>query len=81
VAWEITKYQHQDSGIAKTHFICPPLNNCSMADERDPYYFNTFLDSLTMNNTTLQLTTYLEVARGNTKYNHQDGGIPTQELG
>jgi hypothetical protein len=46
-----------------------------MVNERDPSYFNTFSDSLNINSTTLKLTTYLEMARGNTKYNHQDGGI------
>jgi hypothetical protein len=44
-------------------------------------FFITFPDSLPMNYTTLKLTTYLEVARGNTKYNHQDGGITNIGIG
>jgi hypothetical protein len=52
-----------------------------MADERDPSYFNTFPDSLPINYTTLQLATYLEVARESTTYNHQDGGIPNKGTG
>jgi hypothetical protein len=35
-----------------------------------------FPDSLPINYTTLKQATYLEVAFGNTKYHHQDGGIP-----
>jgi hypothetical protein len=35
-----------------------------------------FTDSFPINYTTLNLATYLEVALGNTKYHHEDGGIP-----
>jgi hypothetical protein len=39
-----------------------------------------FQDSLTMNYTTLNLVTYLEVVLGRTKYNHQDGDIPNKGI-
>jgi hypothetical protein len=35
-----------------------------------------FLDSLPINYTTLKLATYLEEELGNTKYHHQESGIP-----
>jgi hypothetical protein len=35
-----------------------------------------FTESLPINYTTLKLATYLEEALGNTKYRHQDSGIP-----
>jgi hypothetical protein len=35
-----------------------------------------FLDSLPISYTILKQATFLEVAFGNTKYHHQDGGIP-----
>jgi hypothetical protein len=35
-----------------------------------------FPETLPINYTTLKLATYLEVALGNTKYHHQDSGIP-----
>jgi hypothetical protein len=39
-------------------------------------FFINFQDSLPINYTTLKLVAYLEVALGNTKYHHQDSGIP-----
>jgi hypothetical protein len=39
-------------------------------------FFIIFLESLPINYTTLKLATYLEEALGNTKYHHQDRGIP-----
>jgi hypothetical protein len=38
-------------------------------------YFISFLESLPINYTTLELTTYLKEALGNTWYHHQDSGI------
>jgi hypothetical protein len=35
-----------------------------------------FTDGLPLTYTTLKVATYLEVAFENTKYHHQDGGIP-----
>jgi hypothetical protein len=39
-------------------------------------FFIIFQESLPINCTTLKLATYLEEALGNTKYHHQDHGIP-----
>jgi hypothetical protein len=38
--------------------------------------FISFLDSLAINYTTLELATYLEESLGITKYHHQENGIP-----
>jgi hypothetical protein len=48
----------------------------SWTNGRDSSICILFQDSLTMNYTTSNLATYLEVVLGRTKYHHQDGDIP-----
>jgi hypothetical protein len=66
-----TKYHNQDRGIPNTRFMSVLLDHCSRTNERDPSIFIIFPESLPINYTTLKLATYLEVALGNTKCNHQ----------
>jgi hypothetical protein len=61
----------QDSDIADTKFMWIPLYHDSRTNGRDP----SFPDSLPTYYTTSNLTTYLEVVLGSSKYNHQDGDI------
>jgi hypothetical protein len=75
VGWERREYQHQNSDTANTQFMWPPLNNCSMTNERDTSIFISFPASLPIKYTTSNLDTYLEVALESSKYHHQDGGI------
>jgi hypothetical protein len=42
--------------------------------------FILILNSFTMNYTTSNLATYLEVVLGRTKYRHQDGDIPNKGI-
>jgi hypothetical protein len=42
--------------------------------------FISFLESLAINYTTLELATYLEEALGTTKYHHQENGIPIKKI-
>jgi hypothetical protein len=43
-------------------------------------FFILFLNSLTMNYTTSNLATYLEVVLGRTKYHHQYGDITNKGI-
>jgi hypothetical protein len=75
-----TKYHHQDSDIPSTQFMWPLLYHGSWTNGRDPYIFILFQDSLTINCTTSNLATYLEVVLGCTKYHHKDSDIPSTQF-
>jgi hypothetical protein len=70
------KYHHQGSGIPNTRFMSVLLDHGSRTTKWHWSIFIIFPESLPMNYTTLKLATYLEEALGNTKYHHQDSGIP-----
>jgi hypothetical protein len=76
VSWYQSEYQHQDSDIANTQFMWLLLYHGSWTNGRDTSIFILFLNSLTMNYTTSNLATYLQVVLGRTQYHHQDGDIP-----
>jgi hypothetical protein len=51
------------------------LNNVSMTEQKDPYKFINLSDFCPYITLLRSLATYLEVALGNTTYQHQDSGI------
>jgi hypothetical protein len=73
-----TKYHHQDRGIPKTVFIPFLLDYGSRKTGGDFFIFYKLSGEFAHKLHYFEVghTTYLEVVLGNTKYHHQDSGIP-----
>jgi hypothetical protein len=71
-----TKCHHQDSGIPNTGFMLVLLDRGSRTNERDQSMFYNLSGEFAHKLHYFELATYLEEALGNTKYHHQDSGIP-----
>jgi hypothetical protein len=80
VAFENTKYHHQNGGIPNAEVTPILLDHVQGQLKGIQIFCINFSDSLPINYTTLKLITYPEVTLGKTKYNHQDDRIPNIEI-
>jgi hypothetical protein len=77
---EVALGKHEISSPRQWHYKhkihVGPLGSWLKEKWKESIFSIIFLESFPIHYTTLKLATYLEEALGNTKYHHQDSGIP-----